>query len=99
LAVEHLDVAGQHLGRQCQSGIGDRDRDPPLVIGGGSTRDQAGLLEEPGLTGQTIAAVDDAVSQVGHVTNLTVLQILSTCFDLEALLPSNQCFEFEAQTR
>jgi hypothetical protein len=61
-----LDVAREHLREPCAPGVGDGDRDAPLVVRGGRTRDEARLLEQACLVGQAAAAVDHAVGQVGH---------------------------------
>ena len=50
--LDDLDVAGEHLREPRAAGVGDRDRDAPLVVGGGGARDQARLLEQAGLVGQ-----------------------------------------------
>jgi hypothetical protein len=64
--ADEIDVAGEHLREQRSSGVGDGDRDPPLVVGGRRPCHQAGFLEEACLIGQAAAAVDHAIGQVGH---------------------------------
>src|SRR3954454_14255895 len=63
---DDLGVPGEHLGEQRAPGVGDRDRDAPLVVWGGRARDEARLLEQACLVRQAAAAVDHAVRQVGH---------------------------------
>jgi hypothetical protein len=48
LALDDLGVAGEYVGQQRPSGIGDRDRRPALVVRGRRSRDQPRLLEESG---------------------------------------------------
>ncbi|HTP20071.1 MAG TPA: hypothetical protein VMJ65_10740 [Solirubrobacteraceae bacterium] len=51
---------------QCAAGVRDRDVDAALVVGRRSAADEASVLEQAGLVGQTSAATNDAVGEVCH---------------------------------
>lgn len=61
-----LDVSGQYCGDPVAARVGDADEGGALVVGTGLAGDHPGPLQQSRLMGQSAAAVDHAVGQIGH---------------------------------